>query len=404
MFNRNFSRRYAPRRGLATNPSGRRKRVARSGFQRRAAGALMQDVSHRNSIARGAAYIHMLADPWNSTGVRPPHTIPIPTMLFRSRTRFGISPSSVASGSNNLVIRVWPGAGAHSAADDPVENSQVKAQYFAHNPSTGLESLASTTKEDANAHFLYSSCVSYRPVAMGVRVLCATPNDDVGGVVYARLHTDPPGSLDLSSSSSAFGDIANDRNSSMAPWTPSRELKFVWHPTSQDNLNFTTIVSDAGPDAAADSDDVIHQHDSAIEIAIQTGTTASTNYIVSIVTWYECIVQDGYHDIVDTSLSGISSSDATLAQQLAAGSDPHPELLRRPGAMSERLSRAGITRAVSDVAHRAAGTLSGTIESSLGVVDSVLGVRGRSRSRVALRRDQAATRAAMRGDDEDFVG
>jgi len=372
-----------PYSGMRTSQHYNRLRRTRS--VRTQSSALAQDVSHRHSVARGAAYWHMLANPWTTAGVRPPSLLPYPTALIRSQTRYAYTTSA---GNTDLAIYINPGLGASANDSVTVERCKINFLQF-----TGAGVGSGTTRiADKNQVFLYGAAEQYRPIAMGVRLLNLTQADAVAGCVYGRLGLAAPG---VAFPDPTIADVINskgDQTALVRAWPENRELRFVWHPVTQDNSLFTN-TTDVGPDSALGDVSLYHQRNAVIQLVCTSSAVQAIE--VEVVTWYEYIPQEAFRDAFDVEMSVISSADMASATGAAGSAGNQRPGLARPVEVSSALGEAGITTRVTDAAIAAARTpfdaAEGVVRRASGAVDSVLGARSspvrhvpRSRTRPRL--------------------
>jgi len=342
------------------------RRVARRGV----VPGLANDVSHHHSIGRGAAYLHLLADPWTSVGVRPPTVLPVPTALIRSQTRTAYT---TTAGNDTVFIRVVPGVSATASSSATADQAKIIISQFAAGVASGL-----ARTPDRNQQFLYTSGETYRPIAMGVRILNISAADTVHGAAYGRLTVADPGTFLGDPSNTDVVNAKGDVTASVRPWPPSREIRFSWHPMSQENMEFS-VVSDRGPEVGSGGSNLVwRQRSPAIDIAI--AIQQATALEVEVVTWYEMVPTEVNRDVHDVDMSSISSGDVMLAnQQSGVAAMRHP--LDRAVGQADALSSRGFTQAVSQAFHDASQVPITVAEDTSALVQSVIGFPAQKRVR-----------------------
>jgi len=349
--------------------AARFSRLARSRGVRAEARALSRDVSHRHSVARGSAYWHMLANPWTEDGVRLPSLVAMGTSLVRSQTRTTFTSTA---GNSDVLINVMPGLYAQSASSAP--ESFAKITIVQIDGSNVVSGLARTP--DKNQTFLSTCLESYRPIAMGVRLINLTAADGVAGCVFGRLRVDPPGFLPADPVAADLSVLKNDPTAYVRPWGPDRELRFVWHPANQDNSMFTP-GGDRGPEANASAATVPHQRSPMIVLGCVSSGVQTLE--IEVVTWYEYVPLEAFRDVLDVEMAVISSADVAAATGAAGSAAMHPVALTRPTSVSNALASSGVTSRVAAGAVAAArapfDAAAGVVMAGAGVVDSVLGAR-----------------------------
>jgi len=325
--------------------SGYYKRLRSRRAVRGAGLALSHDISHRHSIARGAAYWHMIANPWTTHGVRPPSLVPMPTSLLRSQTRHAYS---TTTGNTDLMIIANPGLGGAPSLQQADSNCKLNFVQFAGTVGSGVWRVS-----DRNQVYLNTSAETYRPIAMGVRLLNLTQADGIAGCVYARMSNTAPGTFPAAPTATNVSNAKGDSTAVVKAWPEDRELRFVWHPSSQDNSEFT-VPSDFGPDA--DSGDVYnsHQRNSFLELCVTSSTVMTIE--VEVVTWYEYIPTETYRDAVDVEMAVVASSDVAAATAAAGSASNTRPALMRPVEIAQSLTQGGIGTAAADAAIAAVRT------------------------------------------------
>jgi len=351
-----------PRR--AVRGTSRARRSARVG-SRSVAGSIAHDASHRASCARGAAYFHMVADPWDARPVRGASLLPVETALLRSQTRIGMT----ADGANgaNILIRVSPGLGT-APSGTVWDNTNAKIQWASWDPVNGDVIKAPTFIPDQRAVQLYDAVSQYRPLAMGVRIITTTREDDVAGCAFVKITPNTYYGTDPTDLTNAYAaQIANDPEAVLLAWNSSREISAVWQPLDQDNFEFTR-PSDIGPDvhdatftapSSLSINKTNHQRTPYLEFYIQAGTDAAVNYQVQVVTIYEVIPRSDWNDILDVDMAHVAAADVSAARAQVAGSSG--QLVLNPQRVSNGLRDRGFGRVVADAAIDAYGSASGVV-------------------------------------------
>jgi len=182
---------------------------------------------------------------------------------------------------------------------------------------------------------------------MGLRVLNLTGADGSAGCGYARLANTHVGTYPPLPTSSTVALVRGDATAVVKAWPEDRELRYVWHPSSQDNSEFTH-PSDAGPDADAASAPVNHQRSSFLELCITSSTVMTIE--VEVVTWYEYIPTEIYRDAVDVEMAVVAASDVSAATAAAGSTSATRPGLMRPVEISQALVQGGIGTAAADAA------------------------------------------------------
>jgi len=343
---RNFVRRVSTRQtGLfprRQRPGNTRRSRAR--VQAHAPGSLQMDTSHRHSVGRGAAYYHMLANPWADRPVRPPHALPIPTALVKSITRTTMS-FDVADNLIGALIRIHPGVGAVSGSGVDNSTNKIVYQYFVSGALHGTQ----TRVRDRVSNFMYTNADTYRPVAMGVRLTNTSQADIVGGHVVCRLDHKADSSSVPNLSYDNVTDVENDTSVTIRSWDSSRRLQFAWHPMNQANSEFLP-VSDSGPDYGSGANPVVHNRSPNIEIVAHFDVETAPTFIVEVCTWYEFVPKEEVRDFFPARISVLSPSDVTSAAASVTNYVGSTAAIDRSERTSTGLSAAGVGVAAANAA------------------------------------------------------
>lgn len=344
---RNFVRRVSTRQtGLfprRQRPGNTRRSQAR--VLARAPGSLQMDTSHRHSVGRGAAYYHMLANPWADRPVRPPHALPIPTSLVKSITRTTMTPDD-GEAIVGALIRIHPGVGATTSGTVDNSNNKVVYQYFDSAAMFGTQQRV----RDRVANFMYANGDTYRPIAMGVRITNTTQADLVGGHVLCRLDHKADTTSAPNLAYANVEDVENDTSVTIRSWDSSRRLQFAWHPMNQSNSEFM-VVSDSGPDyGASGANPVLHNRSPNIELVVRFEAGSAPTLILETCTWYEFVPKEEVRDFFPTRISVLSPADVTSAAASVTNYVGSSPAIDRSERTSSGLTAAGVGIAAANAA------------------------------------------------------